>query len=83
MKVKTGRGHSLFKKIILPLILVLVCQSVIFFCATAYGGVSATLNQNAENVLTERVINQKNDLENKFNNQWSDFSTTSGAIRQI
>ncbi|MDD2979750.1 MAG: ATP-binding protein [Hespellia sp.] len=83
MKEKKKRSHSLFKKIIIPLIVVMLLQSGIFFGATFYGGISDTLNQNAEDVLTERVINQQRNLETKFITQWTNFSASVGSIGQI
>ncbi|SHJ79039.1 Signal transduction histidine kinase [Hespellia stercorisuis DSM 15480] len=84
MTAMTGkRTHSLFRKIIIPLIVLMLLQSVIFFGATFYGGVSGTINQNAEDILAERVINQEQELEAKFTTQWANFGRASDNIGHI
>lgn len=83
MKNEHNRHHSLFRKISVPLAAVILFQAIIFFCATFYGGISDTINQNARDVLTERVINRASDIQTLFTTQWTNFSLAESRIYDI
>ncbi len=83
MSEKHQRKHSIFKKIFLPIVCLIILQAVIFYMATVYGGVINELNQNATDILKERVINRKNDIETQFNTRWVNMSSCASAVSQV
>lgn len=70
---KKKRKRSIFQAIFFPLIFVMILQSVIFYVSAVYGGVEDSLNQNASDILAERMTNRKNEIETKFNKDWIDL----------
>lgn len=75
MANKKNGHHPIFKKIFIPIFCLMFFQSAIFYVATVHGGVIDALNQNASDILTERVINRKNEVETQFNTKWSNMDT--------
>ena len=72
--VEAQKGKSIFRSIFVPLFLIMMLQAVIFYFAAVYGGIEESLNQNAADILSERLYNRKNEIETQFNNNWSDLS---------
>lgn len=70
--MKTKR--SIFRRILIPLILVQVLQVGLFAALLSQGGVMTRLDTNAEEILSERVINRANYLENEMIQRWSNFT---------
>ncbi|MEG0842323.1 MAG: EAL domain-containing protein [Erysipelotrichaceae bacterium] len=73
MKYQALPKNSIVYKILVPTIIVLLLQAIIFFSAIIFGGVFDQLQQNRMDVLNEQVINRKNYLENEMKDQWSNI----------
>lgn len=73
-RARKNKKRSIFQAIFVPLICLMIAQSVIFYGAAVYGGVKDTLNQNAADIVRERLTNRKNELETEFNNNWTDMN---------
>ena len=57
-------NRSIIRKIFTPMIIVMVIQAILFSFVILWGGTIEQLNNNALDILNERVINRKNYLEN-------------------
>ena len=56
---------------------ILIAIEILLLIGTIFGGgVTAQLNQNAKDILQERVINRKNYLANEMINRWSNVDLT-------
>lgn len=82
MKNFNIKYNSIAKKILIPLIAVLSVQSILFCCTVLWGGTIGRLNQNAFDILTERVINRKNYLQNEMIQRWSNLGETVEEIEE-
>lgn len=74
------KRHSIMKRITLSLAVVFILQSFLFAGLIWFGGTVTQLNQNALDILNERVINRKNDLENEMIQRWSSLSQSQEII---
>lgn len=80
---RKNKKHSIFQAIFVPLIGLMITQSIIFYGAAVYGGIKDTLNQNAADIVCERLTNRKNELETLFNNNWTDMEFYEQNINKI
>ena len=71
---------SIFRAIFVPLFVIMIFQSVIFYVAAVYGGIEETMNQNAADILTERLLNRKNDIEALFNKTWTNLDNCENEV---
>ena len=58
------------RKLMIPMIVVLLLQPSLFGGSIILGGILDQMNQNAVDILNERVINRKNYLENEMIQRW-------------
>lgn len=65
---------------LVPLIFVMLIQAVLFFGTFWFGGSIERLNNNAFDILNERVINRKNYIENYMVQRWSNVK---GAFESV
>ena len=65
-----GKGTSMMRKLMIPMIVVLLLQTSLFGGSIILGGILDQMNQNAVDILNERVINRKNYLENEMIQRW-------------
>lgn len=70
------------RRVIVPLMLAIMLQTVLFSALILFGGTLNRLNQNAIDILNERVINRKNYLQNEMIQRWSNVSETQETIEQ-
>ncbi len=75
------KRHSIIKRITLSLAAVLTLQSLLFAAFILLGGTVEQLNQNALDILNERAINRKNDLENEMIERWSNLMQSQEVIQ--
>ncbi|MEG0378244.1 MAG: diguanylate phosphodiesterase, partial [Eubacterium sp.] len=75
-----GRKRSIIKKLFVPMIIVMVVQALLFFMVILWGGTIEELNNNALDILNERVINRKNYLENEMIQRWSNMDESVKSI---
>ncbi|MDD3222549.1 MAG: response regulator [Clostridia bacterium] len=80
---KNHRRRSIFRALFVPLIIVMILQSAIFYFAAVYGGIEESLSQNAADILTERLLNRKNEIEDAFNNQWTDLDSATAYFNHL
>lgn len=71
---------SIFRAIFVPLILIMILQSLLFYFSAVYGGIEESLNQNSADILSERLVNRSNELETHANNEWNDLSSCEEAL---
>ncbi|MDD3369288.1 MAG: response regulator [Lachnospiraceae bacterium] len=70
-KISKNRKKSIFSALFIPLFVIMIFQAVVFYATAVYGGIEETMNQNAVDILTERLINRKNDIETLFTQNWT------------
>lgn len=75
------KRHSIINRIILSLAAVLTLQALLFAAFILYGGTVEQLNQNALDILNERAINRKNDLQNEMIERWSNLMQSQEIIQ--
>lgn len=68
------------KKMIFPLIIVMLIQTSLFYATILWGGTIKKLNDNSFDILNERVINRKNYIQNEMLQRWSNTSETEATI---
>lgn len=65
--------NSITKKMVLPMLALIVLQAGLFLGTFYFGGTISQLNQNSFELLNERVINRKNYLQNNMVQRWSNL----------
>lgn len=80
---KHSRRKSIFRSLFVPLILVMILQTSIFYVAAMYGGIEESLSQNSADILNERLLNRKNELETSFNGSWSDLDSATNFLDSL
>ncbi len=78
-----GKRKSIFRSIFVPLFMIMFLQAIIFYFAAVYGGMEESLNQNAADILSERLNNRKNEIETQFNDRWANLSDCEREIDRI
>lgn len=76
------KKNSILKKILVPIMAVMLIQAGIFCVAILCGGVLQQLSSNAVDILNERVINRKNYLENEMIQRWSNISSDVESVQK-
>lgn len=77
---KERRSGSVMKKFLIPMSVLLLIQ-ILLFAGTVYlGGVTTQLDQNAYDILNERVINRMNYLENEMISRWSNVGLAVDSV---
>lgn len=66
-------GASILNKILLPMVIVSIVQSVLFIGFFTFGGISHTLDVNAYEVFSQRVSSRNRELAVKVDN-WTDIN---------
>ncbi|MFQ8600316.1 MAG: hypothetical protein ACLSAP_06850 [Oscillospiraceae bacterium] len=66
-----GKKQTILRKMMVPMVAVLLLQACMFLGVLLFGGTLRQINQNAVDILNERVINRKNYLENEMIQYWS------------
>ena len=77
---KWAKSNSILKRLLFPMILVMLVQMLLPFGTVLFGGTIEQLNQNAFDLLGERMINRKTYLENDMVQRWSDVAVTAGTL---
>lgn len=63
---KLGKSKTILRKMMVPMVAGLLLQACVFLGVLLFGGTLRQINQNAVDILNERVINRKNYLENEM-----------------
>lgn len=74
------KKRSIFRALFVPLFLIMILQSGIFYFVAVYGGLDRSLRQNAADILKERLSNRRNELEARFNGEWADLDACTGTL---
>ena len=78
-----ARRHTILIKILIPLLLAMLVQAGLIFSVILFGGTTSQLKANAYDILSERVISRKNDLENEMVQRWSNVYGPMQAIQDL
>lgn len=81
--VQKGHKKSIFKTLFVPLFVIMLFQAVTFYVGAVYGGIQETLRQNAADILNERLINRKNEIETLFTKSWANLTECETLIDQV
>lgn len=79
---KDIKSKSILKYILIPVCILLLLEVVVFSGVLAVGGVIPQLEQNARDILQERIINRKSFLENEMITNWSNLSLLANQINE-
>lgn len=61
-----GNGRSIRTRLLFPLLLIMLLQSILFFAMICYGGIAETLKKNAIDILNDNTENSKLTLEQEL-----------------
>ena len=74
--------NSIYRKIMLPLLIVLLLETALLIGIPIFGGMTDRLHDNAEDILDQQVENRKNYLETMMLNDWSDLNRLAAIINE-
>ncbi len=77
------RRHTILIKISLPLLLAMLIQAGLIFSVILFGGTTKQMKANAYDILAEKVVSRKNDLENEMIQRWSNVSGPMQTILEL
>lgn len=80
--MKRLRQNSILKRILVPLLLLVILQVAVLTGLLFGGGVMKRLNQNSVDIINERVINRKNYIEDEMLKRWSNLDSALNTINQ-
>ena len=80
--MKQLRQNSILKRILVPLLLLVILQIAVLAGLLFGGGVMNRLNQNSVDIINERVINRKNYLEDEMVKRWSNLDQALNKVNQ-
>ena len=77
---KQKKERSIFRTILVPMMLLLVVETVLLVVVPTVGGVFEEMDRNREEILEQQVKSRKGNLESYMTNNWSDLSRVSAEI---
>lgn len=80
--LKGKKSKSILKYILIPVCVLLLLEVIVFSGVLAVGGVIQQLEQNARDILQERIINRKSFLENEMITNWSNLSLLANQVNE-
>lgn len=80
VRIKKLKSNSIMKKMLFPMIVVMLVQAGLFAGTILWGGTIEQLNNNSFDILNERVINRKNYLQNEMIQRWSNLTETEETV---
>lgn len=75
-------GRSIFRTILLPLLILLLVETLLLAAVLQFSGTLRRLNRNAEDILSEQVQNRASYLETSMVDNWSDLSLLAQTINK-
>lgn len=75
------KSVSIANKMVIPVILILFIQSALFLVVMLYGGLMDQLHHNAAEILDQRVVNRRNDLEREIQNRWTNINDSARTLQ--
>ena len=83
MKLPRFKKSTIAKKMMVPMTIVLIIQAGLFWGTVLFGGTIRQLNRNAFDILNERAVSRKIDLQNQMVQQWSNLDATVQQINAV
>lgn len=77
------RGNTLFRRMLVFLLAILLFQTVIYLAVFFGGGVVKEAENNAFDILRERTANRKRDLEGNMLQRWSNVEEGKGELMKV
>ena len=74
---------SIFKALFVPLFFIMIAQACVFYYVAVYGGIEESLMQNETDILKERLVNRKNEIETLYDKSWTDLSESEKRISDV
>lgn len=71
---KFKKSKSIFSYLLVAMCVVVVIDTIILAVSIASGGIYAKLNQNAKDIIDQKVINRASYLQNEMVSRWSEVS---------
>lgn len=81
--MNNAEKKSIFRALFVPHFIIMVLQAIIFYAAAVYGGIEETMNKNAADILTQRLINRKNEIETMFTKTWTNLDSCENQLHEI
>lgn len=75
-----ARNKSILQKFIIPILVIMFAQTVLFACIFLFGGTITRLNDNSFDILTERTSSRRNHLQNEMIQKWSNLGQAETEI---
>ena len=83
MSSKRSKEKSLLFKVLIPIALVMVLQSALNLSSLFMRGAVSMLNDNALGILSQIVINRKQNLEVSMTQKWGKLTASSSALSEL
>ena len=80
---KFRKNKSIFSYLLLGMCMLILTQTVILAESLRVGGIYEKLNQNAKDIVDQKVINRSAYLQTEMVNNWSDLSKLADNINKI
>lgn len=77
---KRIRDKSIMHKFMIPILAIMLAQTVLFACIFLFSGTVSRLNDNSFDILTERTQSRKNYLQNEMIQKWSNLDSAEVSI---
>ena len=77
------KSPSILRKLMIPLILVMALQASLFAGSIYLFGTMDQLNQNAVDILNERVISRQSYLQNEMLQRWSNVEESVQYVQGV
>ncbi len=82
LSARRKNAQPIRNRILIRMGVLILIQAVLLSGILYFTGMVQKLNENAVDILTERVINRKNYLENEMVDRWSNVSLTVEQVNQ-
>lgn len=76
------KGISIMQRLLLPMILVIVLESVLFAVTLLYGGPYQQAVQNTYAIFDQHTASRRSDVENDMLQRWSNIEALQDAVQQ-
>lgn len=80
---KFRKNKSIFAYLLLGMCMLILAETAILSESLRVGGIYEKLNQNAKDIVDQKVINRSASLQNEMVNNWSDLSKLADNINKI
>lgn len=80
---KNPRERSVFRTIMVPLLLLVVVEVTILMGSLLLSGMVSQLDQNAQEIVDKQMENRKSYLENFMVDDWSDLSALARRVNKV